>query len=161
MKLNADLSPMRVFATVALAAVLLASCSAIDETASKVFSSNADATGVFAGRVLQGKANFTSAHEATIRLQSDDAPALSCFGSLRFTATSGGVAGFLCSDGSSVSMPFQSLSPLRGSGRGQIGHAAVALTYGLPPEMAAAYLGLPVERLARPAAGAAVTSSAE
>ena len=161
MKLNADLSPMRLLPGVALAALLLAACSTVDEAASRLFSSNTDAAGVIAGRVMLGRANFTSAHEATIRLQSDDAPGLSCFGSLRFTATSGGVAGFLCSDGVAVSMPFRAISALRGAGRGQIGDNMVALTYGLEPDIAAAYLGLPAGRLVRTAAGTSAAGSSE
>lgn len=150
MKLNADLSLTHMPATVGLITILLCGCSTIDQTASNVFSSNADASGVFAGRVLLGKANFTTAREATVHLQSDEDPSLNCFGNLRFTATTGGVVGFACSDGSSPAVPFQALSPLRGSGRSQIGSNVFALTYGLQPEMAAAYLAVPVERLPRP-----------
>lgn len=150
MTFNTHLSRTRIPAAVGLITVLLCGCSTIDQTASNVFSSNADASGVFAGRVLLGKANFTTAREGTVHLQSDEAPSLNCFGNLRFTATTSGVVGFSCSDGSSPAIPFQALSPLRGSGRTQVGSNVFALTYGLQPEMAAAYLAVPVERLPRP-----------
>ena len=49
--------------------VCLAGCSTVDETATRWFSSDTHAAAVFEGRLLQGKANFTSAREASIRLQ--------------------------------------------------------------------------------------------
>ena len=152
MRLNTAWSRVRVRCAIAIAIALagLAGCSTLDETVSNLFSSNADASAVFAGRVLLGKANFTDTHAATIRLQSGETPSLGCLGTLRFTATRGGVVSFTCSDGLTVSIPFQSLSPLRGSGRSQIGNAVFALAYGLPPDAAAAFLAVPVERLARP-----------
>ena len=150
MKFQADRPPRRCLCAIALAAACTG-CTTLDETASNLFSSKTEVAAVFAGRVLQGQANFTSAREATVRLQSKDLPSLACFGALRFTATHSGVAGFSCSDGQMVSIPFQSLSPMRGSGRSQTGNSQFTLTYGLPPEMAAPYLGLPVEQLMRPA----------
>jgi hypothetical protein len=128
-------------------ALCLGACTSIDEAALTVFASNAPASGLFAGRVMQGNANFIRAREGSLHLQSTEGPALSCFGALRLTATLGGVASLSCSDGQSVAIPFQLLSPLRGSGRVQVGEAMFALTYGLPAETASAYLGLPVERL--------------
>ena len=159
MALDTDWPFVRV--SVAIALVCLSACSAIDETASAVLSSRADAAGVFAGRVLRGSASFANAHQASVQLQSDDTPRLNCFGTLRFTATTGGVAAFSCSDGQSVSIPFQSLSPLRGSGRMQVDGATFALTYGLQPAMAAAYLAIPAQRLARPAADPSAKTVAE
>ena len=149
MRLTTNLSLTRIPVAVGLVTVFLCGCSTIDQTASNVFSSNADASAVFAGRVLLGKANFTTGREGTVHLQSDEPPSLNCFGNLRFTATASGVVGFACSDGSSPVVPFQALSPLRGSGRSQVGNNVFALTYGLQPEMAAAYLAVPVERLPR------------
>ncbi len=135
---------------VACLALCIAACTTVDETALAVFASNAPASALLAGRVLQGHASFTRAREATLQLHSVDAPGLSCFGDLRMTATSSGVASLSCSNGQSVAIPFQVLSPLRGSGRTQAGDAHHALTYGLAPDMAAAYLGIPVERLGIP-----------
>ena len=139
------------------AALALSGCSAVDETTSKLLSSNTGATAVFGAQLLQGQANFTGTREATILLQGIDAPGLSCFGNLRFSATASGVVGFSCNDGQSVSIPFQSLSPLRGSGRRQMGDKVFALTYGFPAETAAPFLGIATERLvhARPIAPAA------
>lgn len=139
------------------AAVAVSGCATVDETTSKLLSSNTGATAVFGAQLLQGKANFTGTREATIRLQGIDAPGLTCFGNLRFSATASGVVAFSCNDGQSVSIPFQSLSPLRGSGRRQVGDKVFALTYGFPAETAAPFLGIASERLvhAQPAAPAA------
>jgi hypothetical protein len=125
----------------------LGACTSIDEAALGVFASNAPASGLFAGRVMQGHASFIRAREGSLYLQSTDGPSLACFGALRLTATLGGVANLSCSDGQSLAIPFQVLSPLRGAGRVQLGEAMFGLTYGLAAETASAYLGLPVERL--------------
>jgi hypothetical protein len=135
-------------------------CSTVDESVTRLFSSDTPAAGVFAGRLLQGKANFTSARAASIQLQAMEPPALGCLGTLRFTGTGGGVASFTCSDGLTVSIPFQSLSALRATGRIQVGESMFALTYGLTPEMAGAYLAVPAARLARQKTGAATSAAA-
>ncbi len=160
MQLRPDVPSLRMWPTLAPLFIFLAGCSTVDETATRLFSSDTHAAGVFAGRLLQGKANFTSAREATIELEAMEPPALGCLGTLRFTSTGGGVAGFTCSDGLTVSVPFQSLSALRGSGRVQLGESTFALTYGLTPEMAGAYLAVPTARLAPPKPGAATSPAA-
>ena len=147
MQLRSGISILRRCRWLAFLLVCLAGCSTVNETATQLFSSDTPAAGVFAGRLLQGQANFTSAREASIRLQTVEPPGLGCLGALRFTGTSGGIASFTCSDGLTVSIPFQSLSALRGSGRTQVGESLFALTYGLAPEMAGAYLGVPAARL--------------
>ena len=135
-------------------------CSTVDETATQLFSSDTHAAGVFAGRLLQGKANFTSARQASIRLGTSEPPGLSCLGTLRFTGTGGGIARFTCSDGLTVSIPFQSLSALRGTGRVQVAESLFALTYGLAPEMAGAYLAVPAALLVPAKANNAVSTAA-
>ena len=162
MQLHPGISSLRMRPTLAPLLLLplllgIAACSTVNETASRLFSSDTHAAGVFAGRLLQGKANFTSAREASIQLQAVEPPTLGCLGTLRFTGTGGGIAGFTCSDGLTVSIPFQSLSALRGSGRVQVGESMFALTYGLTPEMAGAYLALPAARLVSPKAAAATS----
>lgn len=138
----------------------VAACSTVNEAATQLFSSETHAAGVFAGQLLQGKANFTSAREASIRLQAMEPAGLGCLGILRFTGTGGGVASFTCSDRLTVSIPFQSMSALRGTGRTQIGESRFALTYGLTPEMAGAYLAVPAVRLVLPKADNAASTSA-
>jgi hypothetical protein len=160
MKLRPVVSSLPLWPTLAPLLLCLAACSTVDETATRLFSSDTHAAGVFAGRLLQGKANFTSAREASIRLQAMEPPDLSCIGTLRFTGTGGGVTSFTCSDGLTVSIPFQSLSALRGSGRVQVGASIFALTYGLTPEMAGAYLAVPAARLAPPKTDAAASAAA-
>ena len=142
---------MRKLAILAGASACLLGCAAVAEKSGELFSSNAPAIGVLDGRILWGQANFTSAREATVQLQSTDAPVLTCSGTLRYTASSSGMLGLACNDGRSVSSAFQSLSPLSGASRSQAGAPGFAFTYGLPPEKAAGYLALPVERLLRPA----------
>ena len=159
MQLRPGISIFRRWPMLAPLLLGLVGCSTVDETATRLFSSDTHAAGVFAGRLLLGKANFTSAREASIRLQAIEPPGLGCLGTLRFTATGGGITRFTCSDGLTVSIPFQSLSALRGTGRIQVGESLFALTYGLAPEMAGAYLAVPAARLMPVKADAAANTA--
>ena len=47
-------------------------------------------------------------------------------------------------------VPFTLLGPLRATGRGRMGNADFLFTYGLPPEQAGPFLGLPAYRLLPP-----------
>jgi len=128
----------------------LAGCASVTKKMTGWFSSNVDAIGVIDGRILRGQATFSSEREATLQLQSSDAPILACAGVLRYTASSSGVIDLSCNDGRSALLVFQPLSPLSGAGRGGAGKAEITLTYGLPPEKAAAYLAVPLEQLELP-----------
>lgn len=128
----------------------LAGCASVTKKMTGWFSSNVDVIGVVEGRILRGQATFPSEREATLQLQSSDTPILACAGVLRYTASRSGVIDLSCNDGRSVLLVFQPVSPLSGAGRGGAGKAEFALTYGLPPERAAAYLAVPLERLELP-----------
>ena len=140
----------RALSIVGASVAWLSGCAYVGETTSTLLASRTLAIAVFDGRVLHGRAVFTSAREATVQLQETDTAGLSCSGALRFGATSTGVANFHCSDGRSGAVPFEALSQLSGAGRGVVGNAGFAWTYGLPPEKAAGYLALPAERLQPP-----------
>lgn len=132
------------------AALGLGACALVEDTAQDLLASRTRATAVAGGRLLQGQAVYNQSRAGTLHLHSLDAPGLDCFGDLRLTSTSGGVASMTCSDGQTAVVPFQLLGALRAVGRGSMGEAVFSLTYGLPPEMAAPYLGVAVEQLARP-----------
>ena len=133
-----------------LLAISLTGCTSVNEKMTGWLSSNVDAIAVLDGKVLRGEATFPNEREATLQLQSNDTPSLTCLGQLRYTATSSGVVNFTCNDGSSTMVPFQSRSVLSGVGRGLAGKAEFALTYGLSIERAASFLALPIERLTEP-----------
>jgi hypothetical protein len=148
MKSSQSFSPWRNPLLAAWVVLCLTACASVNESLGDLFlSSNAEAIGVLDGRVLRGRANFTGEREATFHLQSSDAPKLSCFGPLSYTATSTGLVNFACSDARSVLVEVHTLSQLTGTGRSRPGPAALALTYGLGTEKAAAYLGVAPERL--------------
>jgi hypothetical protein len=135
----------------ALVVLGLTACASVNESlGGLLLSSNADAIGVLDGRILRGKANFTGEREATFHLQSSDFPQLSCFGPLSYTATTTGLINFSCSDGRWILVEVHTLSQLTGTGRSRAGAGALALTYGLATEKAAAYMGVAPERLRPP-----------
>jgi hypothetical protein len=133
-----------------LLALSLTGCTSVNEKITGWLSSNVDAIGVLDGKIMRGKAIFPNEREATLQLQSNDTPSLTCLGLLRYTATNSGVVNFTCNDGSNSMVPFQSRSVLSGVGRGLTGKAEFALTYGLSVEKAASFLALPIERLTEP-----------
>jgi hypothetical protein len=147
MKTNSSLLPRLMLSLVCIATAGLSGCASVAEKFDGWLASNAQAIAVVDGRVLRGQASFTKEREATVTLQSSTGPGLTCFGPLRFSASTNGWIDFSCSNGQAVRVNFRSLSPLSGTGRGLLGSSEFALTYGLEPEQAAAFLELPVERL--------------
>ena len=141
----------RLLAALALATpLLLGACALLEDNVQNVFASRTAASAVVAGRLLQGQISWTTGRIGQIHLHSEGTPLLECAGSLHMTATVSGVANMQCNNGQTAVIPFALLSPLRATGRGQMGAAEFSLTYGLPPEMAAPYLGIAVERLLPP-----------
>ena len=159
-----------------LVALSLTACTTITEKARDLLASGADAYAVVDGRVLMGDASFYSDRDARVQVQSTDEPSLSCYGPLRFTATTSGVVEFNCSNGRTATVYFQALGPLSGAGRGVLDDVPLGtntangakpkpefvLTYGLAPGKAAGYLAVPADRLVPPkpadAASAAKTT---
>ncbi len=139
------------FPVVCLIALCLNGCVSVGEKFNSVLASNAAAAAVVDGRILQGQASFTSEREATVLLQSVAEPSLTCFGPLRYSASSAGSVFLTCNNGLSVTVAFRSLSALSGQGRGLLGRSEFSLTYGLEPLQAAAFLGVAPERLIPPA----------
>ena len=137
--MRAILLAFRCTSLVAGAVLLLGACALLDDSVQNVFASRAGAAAVVSGRLLQGQISYTQPRMGTIHLQTPDAPTLACSGTLNLTATSSGVASLTCNNGQTASIPFQLLSPLRAAGRGTMGDTGFALTYGLPPEMAAPF----------------------
>ncbi len=129
--------------------LLLTGCATVTEKTTVWLSSNTEVIGTLGGRILRGEANFAREREATFQLQTA-APSLSCFGPLRYTATRSGVVDLSCSDGRSFVLVFVPLSPVSGMARDMSGRSDFTLTYGLPPEKAAGYLAVSLERLVPP-----------
>jgi hypothetical protein len=152
MKTNFSWSPVLMLGLVGMTATGLSGCAGVAEKFDGWLASNTQAIAVVDGRVLRGQASFTKEREATVALQSSTGPSLTCLGPLRYSASITGWVDLSCSNGQAVRVNFRSLSPLSGTGRGLLGSSEFALTYGLEPEQAAAFLELPVERLLEPPA---------
>jgi hypothetical protein len=135
-----------ILSTVFVAA--LAGCASSLEKVSGWMSSNADAFSVLDSQILRGKMNFARDREASLQLQTTTSPVLACSGPLRYTASRVGTVHIDCNDGRSGVLAFSAQSALSGTARGNVGTAQMLLTFGLAPDKAAAYLGLPVEVLA-------------
>lgn len=141
----------RLWSASALALVFpLAACALLEDSVQNAFASRASATAMVSGRLLQGQVSWIQGRIGQIHLHTPDTPLLECAGSLQMTATVNGVATMRCNNGKTAVIPFALQGPLRAAGRGQMGDAEFTLTYGFPPEIAAPYLGVAVERLLPP-----------
>lgn len=130
--------------------LLVSGCALVDDTVANALASRAQASATVGGRLLKGQAYYTQGRVGQVHLESEDAPALACSGSLTLIGSVQGVAQMRCSNGQSVDVPFALLSPLRATGRGRMGDAEFFFSYGLPPEQAGPFLGVPAERLRPP-----------
>ena len=170
--------PAMLLCAAALGTLGLTACTTITEKARGWLASDADAFAVVDGRVLMGEARFYSERDGRVQVHGSDEPALSCFGPLRFNATTSGVVEFNCSNGRTATVYFQAMGPLSGAGRGLLDDSPAeatmstgskpksefVLTYGLPPAKAVGYLAVAADRLLPPkpaeAASAAGASNA-
>jgi len=143
-----------------LVGLTLSGCAMVVEKGTGWLSSDADALAVMGSRVLRGEANFARERVGTLQLKTTDAPPVHCFGSLRYTATTSGTIDMACNDGRQFVLPFQEISQLSGTARGMAGDQPFALTYGMSPERAAGYLGLPADKLTPPKPAASASAPA-
>lgn len=142
-----------------LVAIVLAGCASSVQKVNGWLSSNADALATVDGRVLFGKLNFPSEREANLQMETKTGPVLACSGKLRFGATKAGLIAINCSDGRTGTLSFAAINTLSGTARGSIGSSLMNLTYGLSPDKASGYLGLPPDKLIEPKAASPALSS--
>lgn len=118
----------------------LVGCAKINDAGRRVFASSAPAIAMVNGTLLSGKVSVFTDRTGTVVLESER---LSCSGNQRYTATRSGVFNLSCSDGSEVQLSFVALAETSGHARGRTARGSASLTYGLEPNVAAAYLELP------------------
>lgn len=121
--------------------LLLGGCARGYDMTANLLASGVPVHAVVGERVLAGRALLYADRSATLTLDTRDEPPLDCMGTMRYTATKGGVISLRCSDGVQAQFPFAALSEISGHGRTDQGN--VSLTYGLEPEPARAWLTPP------------------
>lgn len=124
-------------------AVLLQGCTNPSGASMGLFSATAPVLAVLADDLFTGTAVGYADRTGTIDIKSTVTPDLRCVGSFRYTGSSTGVAQVKCNDGAEASLNFNSLSLLSGYGVGKSTRGPASFTYGLTPEEASQYLGLP------------------
>lgn len=133
-----------------LLAALAGGCALVEDTVLNITASRTQASAVVHGQLLRGEAYYTQGRVGQVHLKTEEASQLACAGTLTLTGSQQGVAQMNCSNGQSVELPFSLQGPLRATGRGRMGNAEFLFTYGLPPEQAGPFLGLPSDRLRPP-----------
>ena len=137
---------LRLLALGLLAAALVGCVSSVNKVQGWL-SSNADALAVIDGRILHGEVNFAHEREGSVHVQTTQGAELNCSGQLRYTATNSGVINLFCDNKHQFTLVFQELSAVSGAAGTRPGEPNAALTYGLKPDKAAGFLGVPVEEL--------------
>jgi len=137
MKPHAYLRPVLLLA----GALLLGGCAAINDATMRALASPASALAVIGERVFTGEMLLYTDRSGKLQLRSEAEPALSCMGSLRYTATASGSMSLSCSDGTQARLPFTALGET--SGYGGTPGGPISFTYGLAPEPARAWLTPP------------------
>ncbi len=122
-------------------ALLLGGCAAVNDVTMRALATSAPALAVVGERVLTGEIVLYTDRSGKLQLRSESEPALSCMGTLRYTATSSGTVNLSCSDGRQAQLPFTALGET--SGHGGAAGGPISFTYGLAPEPARAWLTPP------------------
>ena len=122
-------------------ALLLGGCAAVNDATMRALATSAPALAVAGERVLTGEILLYTDRSGKLQLRSESEPALSCMGTLRYTATTSGTVNLSCSDGRQAQLPFTALGET--SGHGGIPGGPISFTYGQAPEPARAWLTPP------------------
>lgn len=122
-------------------ALLLGGCAAVNDATMRVLATPSPAWAVVGEQLLTGQALLYTDRSGTLELQTATEPALSCMGTLRYTATSSGTVNLRCTNGLQVQLPFTALG--EASGYGGTAGGPVSFAYGLEPGPARAWLTPP------------------
>lgn len=144
---------MKTFALASLLLLTITGCARINDVGMRLVASSAFAMALVHDTVLSGKAVMSVDRSGTLNLESDTEPKVKCMGTMRYTATTSGVATLKCSNGADVLMPFNAISETKGYGSGRTAQGLASFTFGMDPEDAIAYL--------RPAAGKRLVATPE
>jgi len=132
-----------------LAAAALSGCAAVNDATMRALATPAPALAVVGERVLTGEMLLYTDRSGKLQLRGESEPALSCMGTLRYTATRSGTVNLRCSDGSEALLPFTALSETSGHGSTATARGTASVAYGLAAQDAIAYLTAPAgKRLA-------------
>jgi hypothetical protein len=123
--------------------LLLGGCAALNDATMRALATPAPALAVIGERVLKGDVLLYTDRSATVQLQGQGEPSLSCMGSMRYTSSTGGTVSLRCSDGRQARLAYTALGETSGYGTGRDETLSFSLTYGLAPEAARAWLIAP------------------
>jgi hypothetical protein len=137
MKCHAHAHPVLLLA----GALLLGGCAAVNDATMRVLATPSPAWAVVGDKLLTGQALLYTDRSGTLEMQTAAGPALSCMGTMRYTATSSGTVNLRCTDGMQAQLPFTALGET--SGYGGAAGGPVSFAYGLEPGPARAWLTPP------------------
>ncbi|MDE2616201.1 MAG: hypothetical protein KGL73_04155 [Burkholderiales bacterium] len=122
-------------------ALLLGGCAAVNDATMRVLATPSPAWAVVGDKLLTGQALIYTDRSGTLELQTAADPALSCMGTMRYTATRSGTVNLRCNNGLQAQLPFTALG--EASGYGGATGGPVSFAYGLEPGPARAWLTPP------------------
>ncbi len=124
----------------------LSGCADMEHIGWVLVSSSKPALMQVAGQRLEGVVQLRPDRTGAIQV-SGTGSVSSCAGSLRFTAVNAGTMDMRCSDGAMFAMRFTLVNEVKGYAYGSFQDAVVALTFGMDPSEAQAYLSPAPQRV--------------
>jgi len=124
--------------------LFLGGCARGYDMGANFLASDVPAHAVIGERLLSGRALLYADRTGSLTLAAPGDAALSCMGSMRYTASSSGMVSLRCSDGTQAQLPFTALGEMSGHASGRTStQVEASLAYGLDPEPARAWLTPP------------------
>jgi len=123
--------------------LLVGGCAALNDATMRALATSSPALALIGERVLTGEVMLYTDRSATVQLQGQGEPSLSCMGSMHYTSSTGGTVNLRCSDGRQARLAYTALGETSGYGIGRDEVHSISLTYGLAPEAARAWLIAP------------------
>ena len=125
------------------AAALVAGCAVVTDRGTRLFASQLDSVVIVNGQLLHGKVSLVPDRTGTVNFSDGRGSISTCFGSLRYTASTSGMIDLHCNEGTTALMPFSMLSDARGYAYSQSNSGPASLVFGLSYHDAMAYLTVP------------------
>ncbi len=132
-----------IYSSMVCVAMGLAGCAVVTDRGTRLFASQLDAVVIVNSQLLHGTVSLVPDRTGTLNFNGGRGSISTCFGSLRYTASTTGMMDLHCNDGTAAQLSFSMLSDARGYAYSQSPTTPASLVFGLSYHDAMAYLTVP------------------
>jgi hypothetical protein len=118
-------------------------CAKVNDKTLGLFATGVDGYVIISGQLLTGDVVLIPDRTARLTFSAISGPVTTCAGTMRHTASNGGMIDLRCNNGAVAQLQFTLITETRGYAYGKTGEGPVSLTFGLPPNDARAFLTVP------------------